>query len=261
MTSAIELKNEWLSFVSNNFEYTDLSSNSIRIDTPFYDRHNDTIILYALKTVTGWKLTDGGYIIDDLETDGIVFDHRTVSRKKFLEQQLNNYGVSFDSETNELYTSATSDNFGIKKAALMQAMLFANDMFLTKKEAAKSFFLEDVSGVLDSHKFTYISPHIVMDSNGMNHNFDYAFSGKGGVPSKVIKLLNKPNNEMYAKAILTDFTLSQPKFNEDTKKVVFFNDINSASTDVINTMFRENDIKTFRFSEDRDNLIEMLTTA
>jgi hypothetical protein len=261
MTTALKLKNEWISWVSNNFEYTELSASSIRIDTPFYDRHNDTIILYAIKKQNNWRLTDGGYIIDDLAVDGIVFDNRTRTRNKYLEQQLFNYGVSFDSTTNELYTDATYENFAIKKAALMQAMLFVNDMFLTKKEAAKSFFLEDVSKVLDSHELNYISPHIVVDSIGMNHNFEYAFSGKGGIPSKVIKLINTPNNEMYAKSVLTDFTLAQPRFNKDTKKIVLFNDNNAPSTGVINNMFEENDIETYRFSKDRNNLINTLTSA
>lgn len=261
MTSSSKLKSEWLSWVSERFEYTELSANSIRIDTPFYDRHNDTIILYAVKTGNGWHLTDGGYVIDDLAVEGVVFNKRTQARNKYLHNQLFNYGVSFDMETHELYTEATLENFGIKKAALMQAMLFVNDMFLTKKESVKSFFWEDVSKVLDSHELSYISPHIVVDSIGMNHNFEYAFSGKGGVPSKVIKLINKPNNELYAKAILTDFTLSQPKFNGDTKKIVLFNDDNAESTNIINNMFWENGISTYRFTEDQNDLIETLTTA
>src|SRR2546429_4820113 len=42
----------------------------IEITTPYLDRHNDYVQIYAKKSNGSYILTDDGYTIDDLETSG-----------------------------------------------------------------------------------------------------------------------------------------------------------------------------------------------
>jgi hypothetical protein len=42
----------------------------VEITTPYLDRHNDYVQIYAKKTNGGFTLTDDGYTIDDLEQGG-----------------------------------------------------------------------------------------------------------------------------------------------------------------------------------------------
>ena len=45
-------------------------SDWVEITTPYLDRHNDYIQIYAKRTDGGLVLTDDGYTIDDLEQSG-----------------------------------------------------------------------------------------------------------------------------------------------------------------------------------------------
>jgi len=42
----------------------------VEITTPYLDRHNDYVQIYAKKADTGFVLTDDGYTIDDLDQSG-----------------------------------------------------------------------------------------------------------------------------------------------------------------------------------------------
>ena len=42
----------------------------VEITTPYMDRHNDLLQIYAKRSKDGFLLTDDGYILDDLEQSG-----------------------------------------------------------------------------------------------------------------------------------------------------------------------------------------------
>ena len=46
----------------------------IEITTPYLDRHNDCLQIYAKRTNGGFVLTDDGYVLDDLEQSGCKID-------------------------------------------------------------------------------------------------------------------------------------------------------------------------------------------
>ncbi|EDO0211649.1 DUF1828 domain-containing protein, partial [Listeria monocytogenes] len=69
MLGSEDLKTIYNNWIVKKFAYKDINSGVIRIDTPFFDRHNDSLILYALiDSNNNIVLTDGGYVLDDLES-------------------------------------------------------------------------------------------------------------------------------------------------------------------------------------------------
>jgi len=107
-TSIKKIENEW-----------------VEITTPYLDRHNDCLQFYARKELSGYLLTDDGYIINDLLMSGCSLD--TKKRKELLELTLAGFGVQL--ENNQMIVKATLDNFSLKKHNLLQAMLAVNDLF------------------------------------------------------------------------------------------------------------------------------------
>ena len=107
-----------------------LSARSIdgicELTTPFLDRHNDHLQIYAVEKEGLILLTDDGYVLSDLRTSGL--DMNTPKRKSLLSLVLNGFGVK--KEGNELVVEATSSNLGHRVHALVQAMLAINDMFV-----------------------------------------------------------------------------------------------------------------------------------
>lgn len=59
----------------------------IEITTPFLDRHNDRLQIYATKSNGHFALTDDGYVIQDLQSSGCEL--KTKKRRALLETTLN----------------------------------------------------------------------------------------------------------------------------------------------------------------------------
>lgn len=82
---AKKLKKEYLDWYNQTLEFSNLSNNFVRIDTPFKDNSLDNLIIYALydqfrDMIT---LTDDGYTIFDLENNGISLN-KSKNVKRFL---------------------------------------------------------------------------------------------------------------------------------------------------------------------------------
>jgi len=100
--------------------------NVYKITTPFLDRHNDCLQVYALKEIKRIILSDDGYTVADLRTSGL--DLSTPKQKAVLQTILNGYGVKMNRE--RLYVEASYRNIGQKMHSLIQAMLSVNNMFI-----------------------------------------------------------------------------------------------------------------------------------
>ena len=97
----------------------------VQITTPFLDRHNDCLQIYAKREREGFLLTDDGYIINDLINSGC--DLKSHKRPELLKITLNGFGVHLEGDQLIIYSS--SDDFSLKKHNLIQAMLAVNDLF------------------------------------------------------------------------------------------------------------------------------------
>ncbi|KFA43209.1 hypothetical protein EW35_2077 [Staphylococcus aureus] len=82
---AKKLKKEYLDWYNQTLEFSNLSNNVVRIDTPFKDNSLDNLIIYALydQSRDMITLTDDGYTIFDLENNGISLN-KSKKRKKIL---------------------------------------------------------------------------------------------------------------------------------------------------------------------------------
>ncbi|MGA3168135.1 MAG: DUF1828 domain-containing protein, partial [Terriglobia bacterium] len=96
------------------------------LTTPFLDRHNDHLQVYAIRHNGNIVLSDDGYILSDLRTSGLEVD--TPKRKMVLDGVLNGLGVRV--ENNQLIVEASTKNLGQRLHSLVQAMLAVNDMFV-----------------------------------------------------------------------------------------------------------------------------------
>ena len=132
---------DWL---NTKVSYKDLESGTIEITTPFLDRHNDRLQIYAIPQPNGEiRLTDDGYILSDLQLSGFELKS-SPKRQQIFHTIINGYGVSFGAEYEELFVITDVKDFPRKKHMLIQAMMTVNDMFMTVKSTVTSLFTEDV---------------------------------------------------------------------------------------------------------------------
>src|SRR6266481_4343495 len=141
MVQEIEkLLNDYRVWLRDKTTLREVNGEWVEITTPYIDRHNDALQIYARAENGGYVLTDDRYTIHDLEASGCNL--HTDKRQELLKMTLNGFGVKLQDEA--LKVHATAENFPLRKHSLIQAMLAVNDLFYLAKPMVESLFFEDV---------------------------------------------------------------------------------------------------------------------
>ena len=120
---------------------------------PFLDRKNDFTEIYIVKQSDGsYKLTDDGYVINDLDFSDFKFSSK---RREALARILLSFGNKIN-ENNEIFTTTTEDDLVAKKHMLINCLIKVSELFNLKMDIVKSLFLEDVHALFDKHNIPYI---------------------------------------------------------------------------------------------------------
>lgn len=145
MTTDFAWIDEYYNWLRGNASAKQLQNGWTEIGTPFMDRHNDGLVIYAKLENDSITLSDDGYIIGDLLADGMTL--RGKKRKELLENFLLSYGVQ--NINNELIMHTTVEDYPVSMHMFLQAMLSINDMFMLNNASVKGIFLDDVASFLD----------------------------------------------------------------------------------------------------------------
>lgn len=164
----------------------------IEITTPYLDRHNDCLQIYAKPADGGFVLTDDGYIIEDLEQSGckVVDSGR---RRALLDTTLNGFGVQINRTALEV--RASREDFALRKHNLVQAMLAVNDLFYLASSAVASLFHEDVVAWLDLAEVRYTPNVKFTGRSGYDHRFDFVIPKSKDQPERVLRAINRPGRD------------------------------------------------------------------
>jgi hypothetical protein len=183
-----QLVTTYLDWLRQEFS-TEALEGGCEITTPFLDRHNDHLQVYAVKTNGAVVLSDDGYILADLRASGL--DLGTEKRQAVLDATLKGFGVRIDQE--RLLVDASSSNLGRKLHCLMQAMLAVNDMFVMAQPRVTTFFWEDVRAFLDEHEVRY-SPRVkIAGKSGFDHAIDFLIPKSKERPERFLQAINVPS--------------------------------------------------------------------
>ena len=161
------------------------------ITTPFLDRHNDYVQIYAKREDGGLVLSDDGHTLNDLLASGCALD--SPRRQAILQTTLNGFGVKLDHSA--LVVRATADNFPLRKHNLIQAMLAVNDMFWLASPITRGLFLEDVAAWLDLNDVRYLPRVKLSGASGFDHIFDFAIPKSRRSLERLLRAIGNPTRE------------------------------------------------------------------
>ncbi len=192
------LVNEYLAWLRKGLSVERVGE-ACELTTPFVDRHNDQLQIYALRENGKIVLSDDGYVISDLRSSGV--DIRGERRRDMLQTILNGFGVRV--EGNELKVEASQNNLGQRVHNLVQAMLAVNDMFMVAQAHVVSLFLEDVQKFLDQNSVRY-SPQVkIPGKSGFDHAIDFLIPRSSQKPERLLKAINAPNRNSVRNYLFT----------------------------------------------------------
>jgi len=164
----------------------------IEITTPYLDRHNDYLQIYARRQNGNFLLTDDGHVTRDLEASGCNMN--TPKRQELLKTTLNGFGVRENSGSIEV--TASGENFSLRKHNLVQALLAVNDLFYLAEPMVESLFYEDVVGWLDAIEIRYTPNVKFTGKSGYDHLFDFVVPKSRQAPERILKAINRPSRDM-----------------------------------------------------------------
>ena len=191
----------------------------IEITTPYLDRHNDYIQIYARKANGGYVLTDDGYTLADLEQSGCKL--QSPKRQELLKITLNGFGIQL--RDNALEVHASSENFALRKHNLVQSMLAVNDMFYLAVPMVASLFYEDVVAWLDLHDIRYTPKVKFTGRTGYDHLFDFVIPKSRRQPERILQTINRPNRDT-TQAIVMSWIDTKEVRPPDSRAYALLND-------------------------------------
>lgn len=187
MKLLVEKYRDWL---KDNTDLREVQDH-VEITTPFIDRHNDFIQIYAQRENGGYVLTDAGYTIDDLAMSGCSLD--SPKRQDQLRIALAGFGVQEDKGA--LLVHATDENFALRKHSLIQSVLAVNDLFYLAKPYVASLFLEDVAAWLEANEIRFTPRVNIPGKSGFENVFNFVIPKSKNAPERLLKAINDPTKD------------------------------------------------------------------
>lgn len=253
MPTIDDLNSSYLNWLKKQIKFREIK-NAIEITTPLMDRHNDFLQVYAVPDESGnsLRLTDDSYIISDLEMSGVDL---TKKRKELLSVILNRHGVLLSDDL-EIYVDTNAEDFPKKMHMLIQAMMAANDMFLTSRANVGSIFLEEIETFFMEKKIIHVKDVNFTGKSGLNHNFDFILPMQGEQPERLVKAFNIPTRQ-NAEILLFSWEDTKANRKKDARLYTFLNDVDrSISKDVISAL-NKYEVKPILWSQREEYLNEL----
>jgi hypothetical protein len=195
MTTAQEidkLLNDYRLWLKDRTTLREVGGDWVEITTPYLDRHNDALQIYARAENGGYVLTDDSYTIQDLEASGCSLN--TAKRQDLLKMTLNGFGVEMKDEALEVH--ASPETFPAKKHNLIQAILAVNDLFYLAKPVVESLFFENVVDWLETSDIRYTPKVKFTGTSGFDHLFDFVIPKSPRTqPERILQAINRPTRD------------------------------------------------------------------
>ena len=209
----------------------------VEITTPYLDRHNDYIQIYAKRLEGGFLLSDDGYVIEDLEQSGCNIN--SARRRALLRTTIDGFGVRENRQALEVQASV--DNFALQKHNLVQAMLAVNDMFyVAEASGATTLFHEDVAEWLDLYDIRYTPGVKFSGKSGYDHRFEFVIPKSRVQPERLLRAISRPRRET-AEAVAFAWLDTREVRAPDSRAYALLNDTDKVvSENVVEAMRRYN---------------------
>ena len=246
---------KYLAWIRDNTFMRDLKEGVIKITSPFLDARNDYIQIYVKKISEKiYRLTDGGYLVTDLQSYGIDL---TPKRKELFEYTVNSYGVKYNHDKNgsDVYVDTDIANIGRNKHKLIQCLITLNDFFNYTQQNVKELFFYDVYDTFKKSEVIFNPTVSIAGSGGYYHRFDFAVGMKNERPETLIRLIATPSNKQNVGAYIFSF-IDIRQFNRKFRAMIIYKAGEKVNEHFLQTC-KKHDIETYSW-ENKEKIVEIL---
>ena len=248
---SVQIDNYWAWLKDNT--HVQALDDWYEITTPYLDRRNDFVQIYARHDGDDFLLTDDGYTINDLEMSGCPLD--SPKRQEILRSTLNGFGVKIDGK--ELTIKASSHQFAIRKHNLIQAILAIGDLFYLARPHIRSLFVEDVQSWLDTHEVRYTPRITLTGKSGFSHHFEFAIPKSKDKPERLLKAVNHPDRDTVESIIMSWLDTRETR-SPDSLVYAVLNDRDTKMSSSVEDALGNYDIRQIRWTEREKGISQLV---
>jgi len=246
------LLSEYRLWLKDKTSLREVNGSWVEITTPYLDRHNDALQIYARQENGGYILTDDSYTIHDLESSGCVL--ASEKRQELLKITLNGFGVKLNRNALEVHTSP--ENFPARKHNLIQAMLAVNDLFYLAQPVVANLFFEDVVEWLDRNNIRFIPKVKFTGISGFENLFNFAIPKSSTQPERIVQAISRPTRDS-AQAFIYAWNDTREARPVASKAFAVLNDTEQAISGGVIDAFRNYQIQPVPFSRRAEVVTEL----
>jgi Domain of unknown function DUF1828/Domain of unknown function DUF1829 len=186
------LAQSYLSWIKSEVSALKLNEQITELTTPFLDRHNDHLQIYAERLDTDvFLLTDDGYVLAELKSSGI--ERHGDRRQALFQDLLSGHGIELSG--NELHVEANASNLGQRVHNLIQAILSIDDMFMLSQPQVQAIFMEEVASFLDDSDIRYSPRAKFAGKSGLDHLVDFVIPKSKEAPERILQVVNSARRD------------------------------------------------------------------
>ncbi|MHB1675342.1 MAG: DUF1829 domain-containing protein [Acidobacteriaceae bacterium] len=239
-----QLLDDYRLWMKEKTKLREIDESWVEITTPYLDRHNDFLQIYARRVNGSYLLSDDSYIVHDLLASGCSLE--TQKRKDLLKMTLNGFGVKLNVDALEVH--ATSENFPLRKHNLVQAMLAVNDLFYLAKPMIESLFWDDVIAWLDENDIRYTPRVKFTGISGYDHLFDFVIPKSSKQPERIVQAITRPTRDS-AEAFIYKWNDTREVRSPESKAYAVLNDSENPISAGVLDAFRNYEINPVPWSQ------------
>ena len=246
------LLSEYRLWLKDKTSLREVNGSWVEITTPYLDRHNDALQIYARQENGGYILTDDSYTIHDLESSGCVL--ASEKRQELLKITLNGFGVKLNRNALEVHTSP--ENFPAGKHNLIQAMLAVTDLFYLAQPVVANLFFEDVVEWLNRNNIRFIPKVKFTGISGFENLFNFAIPKSSTQPERIVQAISRPTRDS-AQAFIYAWNDTREARPVASKAFAVLNDTEQAISGGVIDAFRNYQIQPVPFSRRAEVVTEL----
>lgn len=193
----------YFDWVKNNHQFQDVNNNTIEVQTPFLDNFGDNISLIVIKDGSNFKITDEGYTIWNLKSNGIDLMKNTTLRNQLMHSIINFDSANL-STNNEIIKVSDEKNLSQSIHEMTQTLLRLSDLSFTHSSRIKTIFYQEVLEYFSENKsqYNYFPNFYITGKSQLKHKIDYLFFNKDR-ERKLVKVQNSLNKNSVDSVLIS----------------------------------------------------------
>ena len=172
---------KWTDWISKQTEFERIDNKTIQVLTSFTDAFGDGILFTIISNADGtYTVTDNGYTIWNLETNGINVSKKGSNRNRILNSIVNPYRFSVSTNKNIKKEALNIDELPQTITDFLQVLINVSDIAFMNRTNTASIFIDDAHNYFLNRKeeYNFFTNSITLGKTNQQYRFDFNFMPK-----------------------------------------------------------------------------------